>query len=71
MKKYILALLIIGLVCAIIACKSNIDESGKDQTSTAAETSEAADGGTFEPMEAEEYLEIELEEGQEGEVAPD
>lgn len=90
MKKFILAIIILGIVSTITACKKNTDDTSENigstavETSntadteenignTAAETSESAEAATYEPepMETVDNLQIELEEGQEGEVAPD
>lgn len=57
MKKIILAILILGIICNVAACKKN--------------TSESADAATIVPMETVDNIYIELEEGQTGEVAPD
>ena len=61
MKKMTLAVLMLCLVCSFTACK-------KESAPEGAETIEEKDD---ESLELEESLEIELEEGTEGSVAPD
>ena len=88
MKKFILAIIILGIVSTITACKKNTDDTSENigstavETSntadteenigsTAVETSESAEAASFKPMETSENLQIELEEGQVGEITPD
>lgn len=68
MKKCLLAILILGMVCVMTACRKNAAESAEN---TAVESSESGEAATFEPMETVDNLQIDLEEGQAGEVAPD
>lgn len=71
MKKIILAILILGIVCVMVACKSNTADKGADAGQTAAEASETAETAAYEPMETQDNLTINLEEDQEGAVSPD
>ena len=73
MKKFISTILILGIVCTIMACKKNTADTAGSTGNTAAETSESAEAASYEPkpMETVDSVQIDLEEGQAGEVAPD
>lgn len=68
MRKLLLTILILGMMCVMMACKKNSADSAEN---TAVESSESGEAATFEPMETVDNLQIDLEEGQAGEVAPD
>lgn len=80
MKKIVLAIFILGIVCTITACKKNTADSeeniGNTVTetatveTTATETSESDEAATFVPMKTVDTLQIDLEEDQEVEEAP-
>lgn len=61
MKKLFLAVILFCLIFAVTACKKDSSESN-----VSADT-----GKSVESMHAEETLELDLEDGQEGEIAPD
>lgn len=61
MKKLFLAVILFCLIFAVTACKNDSSESN-----VSADT-----GKSVESMHAEETLELDLEDGQEGEIAPD
>lgn len=71
MKKIMLIMLILGMTCAIMSCKKTTADPEKNTGNTTVETSESAEAATYEPIETEETLQIDLEEDQAGEVAPD
>lgn len=88
MKKLMLAIIILGIVSTLMACKKNtadteekigstaVETSNAADTeenigSTAVETSESAEAASFKPMETVESLQLELKEGQVGEISPD
>lgn len=61
MKKIIVACILLGMLFAVTSCKK---ESPEPVVSAETEA-------TVEGMHAQETLQLELEEGSEGEVAPD
>lgn len=71
MKKFILAIIILGIVSTLMACKKDTAGTAENIGSTAVEALESSDAATTVPMETVDNLQIELEEGQVGEVAPD
>ena len=70
MKKFKLALLVLGIACAIMACKKNTADPGKNTGNTVTETSESGEAATNEPMKTVESFQIELNEDQVGTVSP-
>lgn len=74
MKKILLAILIVGMVCVMMACKKNTADTAENIGNTTVEASESAEPSeatTFVPMETVDNLQLELKEGQVGEVTPD
>lgn len=70
MKKFVLAILILGIVCTLMSCKKNTADPGNNTGNASVETSESAEAATHKPIETVETLQIDLEEDEVGEVAP-
>ena len=64
MGKIKLAILMLGIICAITACKSKAADQGGNAGS-------ASESSSYERMETHDNLSIKIEEGQSGAVSPD